>query len=302
MQRISSSGSRHGSTKRRSKFVTAVALAGVSLFSLVGVQVGPAGAVTHHTSHTGFTKPFSGAPRYEYLAPREITHRGQLNQPIGQRAADKIARRLGLSKADAFTKRQYREFVTGRGVGGSLADAKLVDESVRILTNTMGRPLYSNINGHITSSVLASYGLFVNRSGLLESPANADAPTRQVNNVLAPGGYLGKWCRANGARASLVTLNRSAYRFESVYTIKSQQESGVAQLVTNRRRGVSSEVGMSLAPAVWLVNFSLIYTLKPSLAADMPAKWAPIPSTVADAILASPTGQVPYRRYASALR
>ena len=54
---------------------------------------------------------------------------------------------------------------------------------------------------------------------------------------------------------------------------------------------------MSMAPALWLTNFALIYTLNPALAADMPAYWSPIPATVADAILASPTGQVPYSEF-----
>jgi hypothetical protein len=31
-------------------------------------------------------------------------------------------------------------------------------------------------------------------------------------------------------------------------------------------------VGMSMGPALWIVNFALIYTLNPSLAAEMPAK------------------------------
>ena len=216
--------------------------------------------------------------------------------------AAKIARNLRLRKADAFTKKQYLEFVSGRGVGGNAADARLVDASIRILTNTTGRPLYSVVNGVITSSVLASYGLFVNVNGLLESPANADAPTRKVNAVIAPGGYLGRWCWANGAASSLLMLYRSAYTVEAIYGFASQQQSGKAQLVTNTRRGVSKEVGMSMAPAIWLTNFALIYTLNPALAAYMPARWAPIPATVANAILASPTGQVPYSEYVSAFK
>ena len=48
------------------------------------------------------------------------------------------------------------------------------------------------------------------------------------------------------------------------------------------------------------VNFALIYTLKPELAAKMPARWTPIPPRVARAIEKSETGQVRYKRYASA--
>ena len=158
---------------------TTVALAGAFLLSTTGTQVVSnevARAATHAAPGTGFSNPFSGPPRYEYLAPTKVRNAHQLNQAIGKRVAAKIARHLGLRKADTFTKKQYLKFASGRGVGGNAADAKLVDESVRILTNTTGRPLYSLVDGVITRSVLASYGLFVNAHGLLESPANTDAP------------------------------------------------------------------------------------------------------------------------------
>ena len=89
---------------------------------------------------------------------------------------------------------------------------------------------------------------------------------------------------------------------EAIYGFVSQQQSGKAQLVTNTKGRASRKVGMSMAPAIWLTNFALIYTLRPALAAHMPAYWAPIPATVADAILASPTGQVPYSKFASAFK
>ena len=138
--------------------------------------------------------------------------------------------------------------------------------------------------------VLASYGLLVNTDGLLQSPANADAPTRQANAVIEPGGDLGKWCRKNGARKSLRMLYRSAYTAEAVYGNKAQQLAGTAQLVPNTKGRVATAVGMSMAPAIWSVNFALIYTLNPAKAAKMPARWTPIPCEVVDAIEATPTG------------
>lgn len=39
----------------------------------------------------------------------------------------------------------------------------------------MGRPLYSKVDGRTIATVLTSYGLFVNKVGLLESPANLTA-------------------------------------------------------------------------------------------------------------------------------
>ena len=57
---------------------------------------------------------------------------------------------------------------------------------------------------------------------------------------------------------------------------------------------------MSMAPALWLTNFTLIYTLNPALAAYLPAHWAPIPATVANAILANHIGRVRYSKFACA--
>jgi len=56
-----------------------------------------------------------------------------------------------------------------------------------------------------------------------------------------------------------------------------------------------------MAPSIWLTNFALLYVLNPEVAAAMPAYWAPIPSDVAEAIVASPNGQVPFCTYASSL-
>jgi len=149
---------------------------------------------------------------------------------------------------------------------------------------------------------VASYGLYVNPSGLLQSPANATAPTRQVNSLIAPGGFVGTWLRNNGATRTLIALYRSAYTIEAVYGFAAQQSSGAAQLVTNTKGGATYAVGMSMAPPLWIVNFALLYILKPSVAAAMPAYWAPIPGPVADAVKSSPTGQVPFKDFASYFR
>ena len=298
MHHIGASG-RSRSIKQGSSVAAAVALAGVSI---VGIQIashGVARAVNQTTTDSGFTEPFAGTPQYEYLAPTQIQNSSHLNQPIGPAVAQKIAKGLGLNNADTFTKRQFLEFVTGGGIGGNVFAAALIDASVKILTNTVGRPLYSIVNGVITPTVLASYGLMVNARGELESPANKRAPTRQVNRVLEPGGYMDMWCRANGATKSIETLYKSAFTLEAVFGNDSQEHSDPWQLVPNDKGGVRSWVGMSMAPSIWLVNFSLIYTLNPALAADMPAKWAPIPPPVANAIFGTSSGQVPYSDYES---
>ncbi|MDT2009716.1 hypothetical protein FXW78_48870 [Rhodococcus opacus] len=299
MRSIGLAGPRHrrGSSLHRGT-VSVLALVGVCLLSLVATRTA-SGEPAAGTVDTGFAIPFAGAPGYEHLAPTQVTSPGQLNRPLGQQAADEIAGQVGLTRADALSEQQYRDLITGGGVGGSREAAEVIDACARILTNTNGRPLYSDVDGNPTPSVLASYGLYVNTSGLLESPANADAPTRQVNSLIAPGGFVGTWLRNNGAARTLIALYRSAYTVQAVYGFASQQISGAAQLVTNTKGSVSSDVGMSMAPPLWIVNFALLYILQPSLAAAMPAHWAPIPSAVADAVRSSPTGQVPFSDYAS---
>jgi hypothetical protein len=280
---------------RRLTFATAIALVALSVASLAASQ----GVAQAATPATGFAQPYAGNPKYVKYAPTEATSARQVNQPLGSKAADRIARELGLNKRDVFTARQYRLFVSGKGVGGDPAAAKLARDSVRILTNTTGNPQYVNVNGKLTPIVLGSYGLMVNTAGMLESPANTDAPTRQINTVIEPGGYFPTWCRHNGARASLRMLYRSAYTSEVIYGNKAQQQSGAAQLVPNQKRARGSIVGMSMAPPLWIVNFVLMYTLNPKMAAKMPAWWTPIPAKVALAIAESPTGQVPFSEYES---
>jgi hypothetical protein len=281
--------------------LAAAALLGGTSVGLLAV-VATSRAQAAATPATGFAEPYAGTPKYQQHAPTEATSARQINRPLGAKAADRIARRLGLDKQRAFTAKQYALFISGKGVGGDPADAKLVDASVRLFTNTTGRPIYVKVDGKLTPFVLSSYGLFVNRAGMLESLANADAPTRKVNVVLAPGGYLGTWCRQNGCQPSLQMLYRSAYTSEIVYGNKSQQQAGVDQLVPNQKGGKTSMVGMSMVPSIWIVNFAAVYTLNPKLAAYMPARWTPIPTNVVQAIKASPTGQVPYSKYKSSLR
>ena len=294
-------GVQPGSNSRPSA-VAATAWSIVALISFVGIHfAGPTADAETPVANTGFTQPFAGPVEYLPFADTELTDATELHAPIGLARANEIAAGIGLSADDAFTPQQYQDFITGQGVGGDPAQAALVDKSVAILTNTVGRPLPSVIDGQATGSVLASYGLFVNETGALMSPANEDAPTRQVNEVIAPGGYLGTWCRDNGCERTVQALYASAYRVEVVYGLLSQQISGAAQLVTNTKNGVASQVGMSMAPSIWLTNFALLYALNPDVAAAMPAYWAPIPSNVAEAIVASANGQVPYCTYASSL-
>jgi len=278
---------RHGSSRCPTRIISVVTLAGLLVAGIGFAGLQGAAAAMHTSEETGFSPPFSGTPKYEYVAPTETSDSRQLNRPLGQPLADEIAREIGLKKSDVLTEEQYREFIAGRGVPGSghPDQSQQVDQSVKILTNTIGHPLpYEDENGKTGSSVLASYGLFVTKDGYLESPAYETAPTYLVNSVIMPGGYMSGWMKANGATRSLTQLYASAYTSEAAYGNQAQMQSKPDELITNTKGAVSSVVGMSMGPPLWIVNFALIYTLNPSLAAEMPAKWAPVPTDVVQAI------------------
>ena len=261
-----------------------------------GPGAGPAAGLGFRAD-TGFRQPYAGTSRYVKWAPTQAESPAQVNSPLGQERADEIASALGLDKSRVFTETQYVQFITGGGIGGDPQWAELVDESVRIFTNTTGRPLFDD-------SVLASYGLFVDDDGMLMSLANDAAPTKQVNPVLVPvRGYLATWCRANGCQDTLRMLyGKSAYPGELFFGLLSQQTSAPLQLVPNHKRGQHTTVGMSMAPSIWIVNFMLLYCLNPAVAAQMPGWWTPIPDEVVRALKktrsSATPGQVPYSDYA----
>lgn len=269
--------------------------------------------------NSGFEQPFAGVERYLPFAPKEAKRGRQINKPLGQQRADRLAEKFGFDKDKALSKRQFRLLISGRGrgpwTGAERAKAaELVDAGTSYLTNSTAHPMYRNIDGVRTEIVLGSYGLIVTEDGMLSSPAIDSSPVRQVNWVLAPDvvcnfpeisppsgipcGYMGKWMRRNGARDTLRELYASAYTAEAVYGSQSQGSSEPWELVTNTRAdGSTATLGMAMAPSIWIVNFLLIYALNPRLAAKMPAKWEAIPADVADALYASETGQVSYADY-----
>ena len=247
-----------------------------------------------------FAEPYCGSKIYERYAPTRVesTDTRKINQPIGQAKADELAQAFGMKKDKCFTPIQFFTFMTGGGYGGNLTNALMIADATLILTNTKQNPIVRNINGNATTIVLGSYGLTVNEEGLLESCAQKTSPCRTVNELLTPGGWMETWCKANGATKSLENLYSLAYTTEAVYSILSQNNSGEAQLVSyNLTNSSSVKVGMSMIPPLWIVNFCLIYTLNPELAALMPAYWTAIPEQVAADISNSSEGQVNYSYY-----
>jgi len=321
---------------RRTGVATGV---GAATVALAVVQVGSAVSASAAPApfDTGFNPTNAGVVRFLPLAPREASPARPVNAPLGLRAAHRIALLLGFDRARTFSASQYRAYMSGQGrpPGYTAAEAQkaaqLTRLSVRYLGNTAGRTYTRVIDGERVTVSLGSYGLFVDRNGMLRVPANCPDPTssdfascspvRLINWVLAPQavcanpdrfgapppgvpcGYMGAWMRHNGATDTLRELYTSAYVREAPYASSSQEAAGASQLIyVNKADAGQQVVGVPVAPAMWFTNFLLIYALSPEEAATMPASWAAIPDEVVAALLATPAGsptagQVPYGDY-----
>lgn len=281
---------------------------------------------------TGFNETNAGVVKYQPFAPTEATRARQVNAPLTQKEADRLAGIFGFDKDKAFTKKQYAAFVSGKGrpAGYTKAEARkaatLTRLSVEYLTNTTGNTYTRIIDGEEVTVNLGSYGLIVSKDGMLKVPANCPDPTspafsdcspvRQINWVLAPQaicdnpdlaksppagvpcGYMGAWMRSNKARGTLKELYSSAYAGEVPYASQSQDDAKIPQLIyVERADGSAATVGVPVAPAMWILNYLLVYALNPEAARFFPAYWATIPEEVVTAIQESDNGQVPYSEY-----
>lgn len=235
----------------------------------------------------GFSAGAAGVKELEKYAPTQVSSSDPLvNQPLGQDKADEIASALGLIKSLCLTTDQCTTLISGNSQDGSVnpAYAKLMVACLASFTNTTVNPCICDINGKRTEIVLGSYGLTVDGYGLLQSLANSNQPTRQINEVLTPGGYLRKWAKANGAEQSLDMLDKSAYTRQLPHGIAAQHEGTDAQLALYLNGGQSAVVGVSMVPSIWEINFCLLYVLNPAVAAAMPAYWTAIPPNVVEAL------------------
>lgn len=245
-------------------------------------------------SDRGFIGGAAGLEKFQQYAPTRATLAEQINQPLGQAKADEIATALGLKKDLCLTTDQFARFVSGNSSDGGVnaAYAQVVVASLAIFTNTKPNPCFCDINVSKTGPrrtqrweiVLGSYGLIVDPNGLLMSPANVNAPSRQVNQVLQPGGYLRQWAAANDAKDTLRMLDTSAYSEQLPFGIAAQHEGTDAELALYVDGDQTVVVGLSVTPSLWEINFCLIYALNPMVAAMMPAYWHPIPNNVVEAL------------------
>ena len=248
----------------------------------------------------GFSEPYCGEKEWEKYTPTPIDSSSpKLHQGIGKERADELAKIFGIEKRKCLSSMNFLKLISGSGVSGNMTETLILNVATNWFINSKDNPIICNIDGVPTPIVLGSYGLMVNENGKLQSLAQDTSPCREANALLAPGGYLPIWFKANGAEDSMIMFWASkALRDGVIYGSISQTIAEKnAELVEYKSGVASAYVGMSMIPPIWIVNFIAVYVLDPDLAALMPAYWTPIPKEVKEALIASPTGQVDYKDF-----
>jgi hypothetical protein len=248
----------------------------------------------------GFSEPYCGEKEWEKYTPTPIVSSSpKLHEGIGKERADELAKIFGIEKRKCLSSIKFLSLISGSGVEGNMTETLILNEAITWFINSKDNPIICNIDGVPTPIVLGSYGLMVNEDGKLQSLAQDSSPCRKANELLAPGGYLPTWFKANGVEDSIIMFwaskaLRDGVLYGGISQIIAEKN---AELVEYKLGAASAYVGMSMIPPIWVVNFIAVYVLDPDLAALMPAYWAPIPTPVKEALMASPTGQVDYRDF-----
>ena len=248
----------------------------------------------------GFSEPYCGEKEWEKYTPTPIDPSStKLHQGIGKERADELAKIFGIEKRKCLSSMNFLKLISGSGVSGNMTETLILNVATNWFINSKDNPIICNIDGVPTPIVLGSYGLMVNEDGKLQSLAQDTSPCREANELLAPGGYLPTWFKANGAEDSMIMFWASkALRDGVIYGSISQTIAEKnAELVEYKSGVASAYVGMSMIPPIWIVNFIAVYVLDPDLAALMPAYWTPIPKEVKEALIKSKEGQVDYKDF-----
>ncbi len=127
--------------------------------------------------------------RWASLAPRKLTRRQQLNEPLGRRRADQLAHLLGMDEGMIFTPTEYQCLIAPGD-----PDRETIFRCMYNLTN-------SNGNAAIP---LSSYGLNVTEQGNVRSICAPCSPCILFNDLF--GGRLAEICEECGALEKLLRV------------------------------------------------------------------------------------------------
>jgi hypothetical protein len=119
-------------------------------------------------------------PRYEARAPRDYRSTDQINEPLGAKNAEQLARALGIDQQMILTRQEYACLIGGPGEELRRARELIILCSVE----------FTNSKGHSVLP-LSSYGLALNNEGGVRSLCASDestgfeAPCLEANDIFA---------------------------------------------------------------------------------------------------------------------
>jgi hypothetical protein len=121
-------------------------------------------------------------PRLGILAPKEDRQSDQINEPLGRKRADRLAKLLGIKQDMILTNEEYQCLIGAppRDVSRAIIYACSLD-----LTNSSGN----------TDIPLSSYGLYLNEKANVRSDCAPHAPCLEFNKLFAgPLEVIAKQC------------------------------------------------------------------------------------------------------------
>ena len=149
--------------------------------------------------------------RWTSLAPRKLTRREQLNQPLGRRRADQLAHLLGMDEGMILTDAEYHCVI---GTPPRDHDRATIFRCIYNLTN-------SNGNAAIP---LSSYGLNVTEQGDVRSICAPCSPCILFNDLF--GGRLAEICQECGALEKLLRVETETLLLQFIEDGSPCQSSG----------------------------------------------------------------------------
>lgn len=111
-------------------------------------------------------------PKWEVLAPSIAKHPDQINEPLGIKRAEKLARRLGIDRSMILTDAEYQCTI---GTPPRNANQQTIFQCIQNLTNSNGN----------TDIPLSSYGLAITDQGDVQSLCAPQAPCLVFNDLFA---------------------------------------------------------------------------------------------------------------------
>jgi hypothetical protein len=131
-------------------------------------------------------------PKFENLAPPEDRRADQINEPLGRKNADRLAKLLGIKPDMILTNEEYKCLI---GAPPRNQDQEIIYACSIDLTNSKGN----------TDIPLSSWGLYQNSNGDVRSNCAPQAPCLEFNNLFAgPLEKIAKQCGFANKLARLV--------------------------------------------------------------------------------------------------